>query len=92
MGHERVAPESADPLRDLKAIRRAPEAAAIPLDHPCTGERQSTGARRRPPAEKLRYDLYYVKHRSLALDARILVETLAVLCAGRERARPVMAG
>lgn len=30
--------------------------------------------------EKMRYDLYYIKHRSLWLDLRILVETLAVIC------------
>jgi exopolysaccharide biosynthesis polyprenyl glycosylphosphotransferase len=29
--------------------------------------------------EKMRYDLYYIKHRALWLDLRILVETVAVL-------------
>jgi lipopolysaccharide/colanic/teichoic acid biosynthesis glycosyltransferase/protein involved in polysaccharide export with SLBB domain len=33
--------------------------------------------------EKLRYDLYYVKHQSLRLDARILVETIRPLVFGR---------
>ena len=37
--------------------------------------------------EKLRYDLYYVKHQSLRLDARILVETIRPLVFGRV-ARP----
>jgi exopolysaccharide biosynthesis polyprenyl glycosylphosphotransferase len=42
--------------------------------------------------EKMRYDLYYVKHMSLALDLRILAETAKVVLLGRdaslERARP----
>jgi exopolysaccharide biosynthesis polyprenyl glycosylphosphotransferase len=29
--------------------------------------------------EKMRYDLYYIKHRSLSLDLRILVKTIGVL-------------
>ncbi len=29
--------------------------------------------------EKMRYDLYYIKHRSLGLDLRILAETIGVL-------------
>jgi hypothetical protein len=29
--------------------------------------------------EKIRYDLYYVKHRSLWLDLRILLETIRVI-------------
>jgi lipopolysaccharide/colanic/teichoic acid biosynthesis glycosyltransferase len=33
--------------------------------------------------EKLRYDLYYVKHRSLWLDLRILLETIRVILFGR---------
>lgn len=32
-------------------------------------------------AEKMRYDLYYIRHRSLALDLRILFETAALLVA-----------
>ena len=34
--------------------------------------------------EKMRYDLYYVKHRSLWLDLRILADTLKTVLAGRE--------
>jgi lipopolysaccharide/colanic/teichoic acid biosynthesis glycosyltransferase len=34
--------------------------------------------------EKLKFDLYYIKHRSLWLDLRILAETLHVIVAGRE--------
>lgn len=34
--------------------------------------------------EKLRYDLYYVKHYSLLLDLRILLETVKVVLAGHE--------
>jgi len=33
--------------------------------------------------EKMRYDLYYIKNRSLALDGRILLETIGVLAWGR---------
>jgi lipopolysaccharide/colanic/teichoic acid biosynthesis glycosyltransferase len=33
--------------------------------------------------EKMRYDLYYLKHRSLALDLRILLLTLRVVALGR---------
>lgn len=29
--------------------------------------------------EKMRYDFYYIKHRSLALDLRIIIETMGVL-------------
>ncbi len=36
--------------------------------------------------EKLSYDLYYVKHRSLLLDARILISTIRVVLL-REGAR-----
>src|SRR5262245_43154437 len=34
--------------------------------------------------EKMRYDLYYVKHRSLWLDLRILADTVKTVLAGRE--------
>lgn len=34
--------------------------------------------------EKLRYDLYYIKHRSLWFDLRILMETLRVILSGRD--------
>jgi lipopolysaccharide/colanic/teichoic acid biosynthesis glycosyltransferase len=33
--------------------------------------------------EKLRYDLYYIKHLSLALDLRILLDTLKTVVFGR---------
>ena len=33
--------------------------------------------------EKMRYDLYYVKHRSLLFDLRILAETVVVVCFDR---------
>jgi lipopolysaccharide/colanic/teichoic acid biosynthesis glycosyltransferase len=33
--------------------------------------------------EKMRYDLYYVKHLSLRLDLRILAETVKVIVLGR---------
>jgi exopolysaccharide biosynthesis polyprenyl glycosylphosphotransferase len=36
--------------------------------------------------EKMRYDLYYVKHRSLWLDLRILLETVKIVICGRESA------
>jgi exopolysaccharide biosynthesis polyprenyl glycosylphosphotransferase len=36
--------------------------------------------------EKMRYDLYYIKHRSFWLDLRILVETIKVVALGRESA------
>jgi lipopolysaccharide/colanic/teichoic acid biosynthesis glycosyltransferase len=34
--------------------------------------------------EKMRYDLYYVKHRTLWLDLRILLDTVKTVLAGRE--------
>lgn len=34
--------------------------------------------------EKLRYDLYYIKHHSIGLDLRILLETVKVVVTGRE--------
>jgi exopolysaccharide biosynthesis polyprenyl glycosylphosphotransferase len=54
--------------------------------------------------EKIRYDLYYVKHMSIWIDLRILVETVKIVLQGRESAHdepaalvaaapaPVMAG
>lgn len=33
--------------------------------------------------EKMRYDLYYIKHRSLALDLRILIDTIRIVLLGR---------
>jgi exopolysaccharide biosynthesis polyprenyl glycosylphosphotransferase len=45
--------------------------------------------------EKMRYDLYYIKHMSLGLDLRVLLETLTVVLFGRDassaRARPLSA-
>jgi exopolysaccharide biosynthesis polyprenyl glycosylphosphotransferase len=34
--------------------------------------------------EKMRYDLYYIKHRSFWLDLRILLETVRIVLLGRE--------
>jgi exopolysaccharide biosynthesis polyprenyl glycosylphosphotransferase len=39
--------------------------------------------------EKMRYDLYYLKHRSLWLDLRILLDTVKIVLLGREQARTV---
>jgi hypothetical protein len=36
--------------------------------------------------EKMRYDLYYIKHRSVWLDLRILLETVGIVMRGRESA------
>jgi len=33
--------------------------------------------------EKMRYDLYYIKNRSLGLDLRILVETVGIILFGQ---------
>lgn len=38
--------------------------------------------------EKIRYDLYYLKHQSLWLDLRILFETLKTVLRGRREAAP----
>jgi len=35
--------------------------------------------------EKLKYDLYYVKHRSFLLDLNILVQTVEVVLFGKGR-------
>jgi len=40
--------------------------------------------------EKVRYDLYYVKHISLWLDVRILFETARAVLTGRGLARPAV--
>jgi len=37
--------------------------------------------------EKMRYDLHYIKHRSLALDLRVLLDTFQVVLFGRGSAR-----
>ena len=39
--------------------------------------------------EKMRYDLYYIKHMSIALDVRILIETIRTVVTGRTGARDV---
>jgi exopolysaccharide biosynthesis polyprenyl glycosylphosphotransferase len=41
--------------------------------------------------EKMRYDLYYIKHRGLALDLRILCDTLRIVLLGRGAERTVVA-
>jgi exopolysaccharide biosynthesis polyprenyl glycosylphosphotransferase len=38
--------------------------------------------------EKMRYDLYYIKHMSVWLDLRILVQTVRTVLAGRETVAP----
>jgi exopolysaccharide biosynthesis polyprenyl glycosylphosphotransferase len=38
-------------------------------------------------AEKMRYDLYYIKHRSLWLDVRIVLETIGVVLSGSRAIR-----
>jgi len=35
--------------------------------------------------EKMRYDLFYIKHLSLELDLRILFETVRIVSCGREQ-------
>src|SRR6185295_17284613 len=44
--------------------------------------------------EKMRYDLYYIKHRSLLLDLRILLETIDVVFMGQntDSAGPLRVG
>jgi lipopolysaccharide/colanic/teichoic acid biosynthesis glycosyltransferase len=39
--------------------------------------------------EKMRYDLYYIKHMSIGLDLQILLETIRTVVAGRTGARAV---
>ncbi|MEK7600457.1 MAG: sugar transferase [Patescibacteria group bacterium] len=43
------------------------------------------GASVRDAAEKLQYDLYYIKHRSLVLDVGILLRTIALVLFGKGR-------
>jgi len=40
--------------------------------------------------EKVRYDLYYVKHRSFWLDLRILLETVVTVVRGRDSGRTIV--
>jgi lipopolysaccharide/colanic/teichoic acid biosynthesis glycosyltransferase len=43
------------------------------------------GASEEDALEKLKYDLYYVKHRSFLLDLNILVQTVEVVLFGKGR-------
>jgi len=42
--------------------------------------------------EKLKYDLYYVKHQSPALDARVLLNTIRIVLIGQEAGAPAVRG
>ena len=37
------------------------------------------GASKEDAVQKLKYDLYYIKHRSLSLDLRIILKTIAIV-------------
>ena len=50
-----------------------------------TGWAQVSGNTRLSDAEKLALDLWYVAHRSLGLDLRILCDTLGVALRGERR-------
>jgi lipopolysaccharide/colanic/teichoic acid biosynthesis glycosyltransferase len=52
-----------------------------------TGLWQVLGPRHRPIHEHLRYDLYYLRHRSLALDFWILFWTMGIVVSGKRRQR-----
>jgi lipopolysaccharide/colanic/teichoic acid biosynthesis glycosyltransferase len=47
-----------------------------------TGWAQVNGRAALPWNERIELDLYYIEHRSLALDLRILGRTLAIVCGG----------
>ncbi len=47
-----------------------------------TGWAQVNGRAALPWSERIELDLYYIEHRSLALDLRILWRTLAIVCGG----------
>jgi lipopolysaccharide/colanic/teichoic acid biosynthesis glycosyltransferase len=47
-----------------------------------TGWAQVHGRAALPWSERIELDLYYIEHRSLALDLRILWRTLAIVCGG----------
>jgi lipopolysaccharide/colanic/teichoic acid biosynthesis glycosyltransferase len=49
-----------------------------------TGWAQVNGRASLPWSQRIELDLYYIEHRSLALDAKILWRTLAMLLAGGE--------
>jgi exopolysaccharide biosynthesis polyprenyl glycosylphosphotransferase len=42
--------------------------------------------------EKMRYDLYYIRHMSVWLDLRVFLETVKIVCLGRPLSRPRFAG
>jgi lipopolysaccharide/colanic/teichoic acid biosynthesis glycosyltransferase len=48
-----------------------------------TGWAQVNGRTRLPWSERIELDLWYVEHRSLWLDARILARTLTMVVTGR---------
>ncbi|TCL76760.1 lipopolysaccharide/colanic/teichoic acid biosynthesis glycosyltransferase [Hydrogenispora ethanolica] len=48
-----------------------------------TGWAQVHGGYELSPAEKLRFDLYYIRHQSLGLDLRIIGKTFGVLIGGK---------
>ncbi len=47
-----------------------------------TGWAQVNGRAALPWSERIELDLYYIEHRSLALDLRIVRRTLAIVCGG----------
>jgi lipopolysaccharide/colanic/teichoic acid biosynthesis glycosyltransferase len=47
-----------------------------------TGWAQVNGRASLPWAQRIELDLYYIEHRSLALDMRILWRTVAIVCGG----------
>jgi lipopolysaccharide/colanic/teichoic acid biosynthesis glycosyltransferase len=47
-----------------------------------TGWAQVNGRASLPWSQRIELDLYYIEHRTPALDARILVRTVAVLLGG----------
>ena len=48
-----------------------------------TGWAQINGRASLPWSERIELDLYYVKHRSLALDLRIIVRTIGMVLSGQ---------
>ncbi len=80
VGPRPLKPETIDGFGALGELR-----ASVPPG--LTGWAQVNGNTRLSNAEKLALDIWYVDHRSVALDARILVLTVATLLLG-ERIRP----